>query len=224
MAKEDPRYPLTWPDGWKRTAPDKRKASDFRETAMVDRKQWEPGAGYKTSTVKGTRQVTMRTACTRLQDQMERLGGKDLILSTNIELTIYGEPKGGRKDPTDPGAAVYFQLLGKERVMACDRWLTVAENIAAIASHIDAIRRVDRYGVGNLEQAFTGYDRLPPPSMENRPAWRKILGFKPFATVTVDDVAVMYRALAKTAALDEGRLLELNLAKQAALQELLHEA
>jgi len=30
-------------------------------------------------------------------------------------------------------------------------------------AHIDAIRRVDRYGVGTLDQAFAGYDALPPP-------------------------------------------------------------
>jgi hypothetical protein len=33
----------------------------------------------------------------------------------------------------------------------------VADNIAAIAAHIDAIRRQDRYGVGTLDQAFAGY-------------------------------------------------------------------
>jgi len=186
---------------------------------MVERKQWT-GEGQKIITGKGTKRVTVPTACTRLLDQIERLGGSDPILSTNVEPTIYGLPKGGRAEPSDPGAAVYFKLQGKDRVLACDRWLSVAENIAALAAHIDAIRRVDRYGVGTMEQAFAGYDALPPPSDDNRPAWRATLGFRPDSRVTVEDVNLNYRTLAKKDPSNEYRLLDLNLAREAALREL----
>jgi hypothetical protein len=65
---------------------------------------------------------------------------------------------------------VYFKLHGKDRVLACDKWDRVADNIAAIAAHIDAIRRQDRYGVGTIDQAFAGYSALPPPGGTSRTA------------------------------------------------------
>ena len=212
-------YPLSWPFGWRRTPADERGRSSFTEATIVTRTRWT-GSGHETNTSRGTKRITVPTACTRLLDQVERLGGSDPILSTNVEPTIYGLPKGGRAEPSDPGAAVYFKLQGKDRVLACDRWVTVAENIAALAAHIDAIRRVDRYGVGTMEQAFAGYDALPPPSTDNRAPWRATLGFRPDSRVTVADVNLNYRTLAKKDPNNEYRLLDLNLAREAALQEL----
>lgn len=213
------RYPLSWPMGWPRTKSGERKAAAFRESAMVTRNEWRDGR-YQPIQKKGEIRVTMATARERIVEQIERLGGADLLLSTNVELTSYGMPRGGRAEPVDPGVACYFTLHGKDRVLACDRWSTVAENIAAIAAHIDAIRRVDRYGVGTLDQAFAGYDALPPPSADNRPPWRSVLGFKPDTKVTAEDVKVNYRALAKQAATEDSRLRDLNLAREAALREL----
>jgi hypothetical protein len=219
--KEDPRYPLVWPIGWKRTPSAERGAAPFREQGVITRQVWDTTLGrYVDRALKGDKPVSLRAACRRLQDQLERLGATGIILSTNVQLTVGGEPRGDRREPDDPGAAVYFEQNGHDRVLACDKWATVAGNVAALAQHIDAIRRVERYGVGTLEQVFSGYDRLPPPSEENRPPWRGILGFKPLANVTVDDVQVNYRALAKSAGLDQTRLVQLNLARDAAVREL----
>ena len=71
-----------------------------------------------------------------------------------------------------------------------------------------------------MAQAGAGYVGLPPPSEDNRPAWRRTLGFKPMGKVTADDVNVNYKALAKASATNEVRLLEINLAREAALREL----
>ena len=80
--------------------------------------------------------------------------------------------------PDDPGVAVYFQLHDKERVLACDKWDTVADNIAAIAAHIDGIRRQDRYGVGTIDQAFAGYSALHWKKRKSNtgdaPRWRPL--------------------------------------------------
>lgn len=218
------RYPLSWPTGWPRTPAGKRERSDFSETAMVDRRVWNSEA-RRTETVqkKGTKRVTMPTARDRLTDQLARLEAKDSLLSTNVELTSYGMPRAGRTEPSDPGVAVYFQLHGKDRVLACDRWATVAENIAALAAHIDAIRRVDRYGVGTLDQAFAGYDALPPPGADNRPPWRKVLEVPEPATT--DAVQAAYRAKARQfhpdiAGGSHEAMAMLNEARDAALREL----
>jgi hypothetical protein len=217
------RYPLSWPTGWKRTMSALRRRATFSEATLVERSIYETVDGRLTRTTKmakGSKRITLPTARERLAAQLEWLEAKNALTSTNLQLTSFGLPRADRSPPSDPGVAVYFELHGKDRVLACDRWETVAENIAAIANHIDAIRRVERYGVGTLDQAFMGYDALPPPGADNRPAWRPVLGFKPLAPVTADDVKVNFRALAKAAATDEARLRELNLARDAALAEL----
>lgn len=194
------RYPLSWPTGWKRTPPKDRKPTDFREAAMVTRTKGEWINGQwkaEPKTVKGSKKVTLPTARERLQEQLTRLEAGSIIVSTNMELTRYGEPRADRAAPSDPGVAVYFELNGKDRVLACDRWDTVAGNMAAIANHIDAIRRVDRYGVGTLEQAFAGYDALPPPGATAKIPWRKVFGFAADSHVSAAMIDDFYKTLAK---------------------------
>lgn len=169
----------------------------------------------------------MPTARNRLWQQLELLGVPydTAILSTNVELTIYGDPRAGRREPDDPGVAVYFKLHGKDRVLACDRWDQVQGNIAAIAAHIDAIRRVDRYGVGTLDQAFAGYDALPPPGASNRPPWRKVFGFEDGIRIIHADIDRRYRDLARHFHPDmkdgsHEAMTQLNAARDAALREI----
>lgn len=211
------RFPLSWPFGWKRTPGRQRKRATFQETRRVT------GA----DAARKPTPVSMPNARNRLWQQLELLGVPydSAILSTNVELTIYGEPRAGRRDPEDPGVAVYFKLHGKDRVLACDRWDQVQGNIAAIAAHIDAIRRVDRYGVGTLDQAFAGYDALPPPGASNRPPWRKVFEFADDARLTASDITGRYRHLARQFHPDlpggsQAAMAQLNEARDAALREI----
>ena len=195
---------------------------------MVNRStgSWVNGSWHQEhKTVKGSKKVTLPTARERLADQLARLEAASVIVSTNLELTRYGEPRGDRTPPADPGVAVYFMLHSKDRVLACDRWDTVAGNMAAIANHIDAIRRVDRYGVGTLDQAFAGYDALPPPGAHNRPPWRKVLEIAEDAQATSDAVQAAYRAKARVFHPDvpggsHEAMAMLNEARDAALREI----
>src|SRR5262245_52393515 len=191
------RNPLAWPTGWPRTA-------TLRNTPFKHH----------------GRDITIAAAIDRLERELERLGATDPILSSNLKLSLAGVPYSGQGEPKDRGVAVYFKLKGHDRVLACDRYLSCAGNIAAIANHIDALRRIERYGVGTIEQAFAGYAALPPPTPENRAPWRDTLGFHPTARVTKEDVNLNYRTLAKKDPNNEHRLLDLNLAREAAFREL----
>ena len=191
------RNPLAWPQGWPRST--ELKAAPFRSHG---------------------RYITISAACQRLERELELLGATDPMMSSNLKLSLSGVPYSGQAEPKDRGVAIYFQLDGQDRVLACDRYLSCAGNIAAIANHIDALRRIERYGVGTIAQAFAGYNALPPPSEDNRPAWRETLGFRPDTKVTPADVNLNYRTLAKKDPTNEYRLLDLNLAREAALREL----
>lgn len=118
--------------------------------------------------------VTLAEARARLAEELDRLNGRSPILSSNVELRIDGNPRSGLPEPRDPGVAVYFQLKDKPIVLACDRYNEVAQNVAAIAAHIDAIRRIERYGVATTEQMFTGFLALPAPIVVDD--WRAALG------------------------------------------------
>ena len=151
-------YPLQWPTGWPRT-----KA---RRSASFNQKTWDSTYNYNR-----TKAVTVATARERLSGELDRLGARYTVLSTNMELRLDGQPRSDRSDPGDPGVAVYFQLGGKPMALACDKWDRVADNIVALAKHIEALRGMDRWGVGTAAQAFAGYEALPAPD-----PWWKTLG------------------------------------------------
>lgn len=110
----------------------------------------------------------------RLQGEIDRLGARLPVVSTNLETRLDGLPRSGQRKPDDPGAALYFQLRGKPIVLACDHYDTVEANLAAIAAHIDAMRAMERHGVGSLEQMFAGFTALPPAVSPDD--WREPLG------------------------------------------------
>lgn len=210
MNDEATRYPLTWPTGWPRT--------QYRGEA-----RFQSRADYSTN---GHARMKLRLSDSfnRLESELNLLRASAIIVSSNLVLGIRGDPLANQAEPRDPGAAVYFKLKGKDRVLACDRWNRTAANLAAIAAHIKAIRAVDRYGVGTLDQAFAGYDRLPAPGADNRPAWRQIFKFGDTAPVTAADVQARYRALAKEIADGggdtHGAMVAINVARDMAIAEI----
>lgn len=159
-------YPLVWPVGWPRTK--------HRGPAPFHRVSGAGGGGV------GSRLLSVSDALRRLLPELDRLGAYSVIISTNVRPTLAGLP-GGSGNDADPGVAVYFSLgdraAGDRKVLACDKWDRVADNIAAIAAHVEAIRGQQRWGVGTVAQAFAGYRALP--AIRN---WWEILGVAPNAS------------------------------------------
>lgn len=210
------RFPLEWPIGWKRTPRHQRQRAAFRSTKTdVYRKQ-----DGTTNTVKRDLPVSVFVATQRLERQIEMLGGRNPTLSTNVSLRLDGRPR-SEGEPSDPGVALYFSFKGKAAVFACDRFDRVADNIAAIAAHVDALRRVERYGVGTIEQALAGYKALPADTAAN---WRAVFGFPSDSTPTLDQVDKAYKDAARKKHPDLGgtdmEMAHLNRARDYALLEL----
>lgn len=163
-------YPVAWPAGRPKTPSLKRKDA-----------LWRDGGG----------RVNFDAAVRRLRvqvDAMTRAGQGwrvlEQTLSTNFELRVDGRPRRDRGAPEDCGAAFYFELDGEPHVLACDRWSTVADNIAAIAAHIEALRGQERWGVADMKQAFAGHVALPAPEQ-----WWQVLGVRPEATIAQIEAA-----------------------------------
>lgn len=181
----DRRYPLSWPTGRPRTPAAARRSASFGKVRSTGR-----GYSQKAS-------LSVWEAVQRLQSQLDLLGAQDVILSTNVELRLDGMPRSDRREPADPGAALYFKFSGRDTVLACDQWDRTADNIVAIAKHIEALRGQDRWGVGTIEQAFAGYQALPAPEQ-----WFQVLEVGEQASH--DDIDRAYRRLARTAHPDAG--------------------
>ncbi|WP_267395346.1 MULTISPECIES: DnaJ domain-containing protein [unclassified Sphingomonas] len=128
----------------------------------------------------------------------------NMVLSLNIRFTASGarDQNVSRRDPADPGVAFYFDLDRRPHVLACDRWDTVADNIAAIAAHVDALRGQERWGVADLSQAFAGHLALPSRSLPAARPWWSVLEVS--ASASIDEIDRAYRSKAKAAHPDAG--------------------
>lgn len=193
-----PRYPLEWPLGWRRAR--SRRNGSFRH----DRHP-----------------INVEYATRRLDNELDRLGAKNAVMSTNVSLNLRGIPRGDER-PSDPGVAVYFMFKGNATVLACDSFYTVADNIAGIAGHVEALRRIERYGVGTIEQALGGYKALPADTAAD---WRAVFGFPKGSRPTLDQLDTVFKSLAKLKHPDiaggsEMEMAHLNRARDYALTEL----
>jgi len=143
--------PLAWPAHRPRTAPRDRCWSRF------------------------SRSLTVGVALDLLEEEIHRLGGTDLIVSTDLPMRLDGRPRASARAPEDPGVAVYFKLDGDPIVLSCDSWTRIDHNLRAISKHVEAMRGIERWGVGSLKQAFAGYKALPAAGESSSPPWWKVL-------------------------------------------------
>lgn len=135
-------YPLCWPTGWARA---KHRTS----------------SPYK---------ITTDAAIEELFGEIRMLGGRDCIVSSNVPIrrdgTMY---RGDHSDQriADPGVAVYWTMRGPKgealpKVLPCDAWHTVRENVRALGMAIGYLRGLKRCGAGEIQdRAFEGFARLP---------------------------------------------------------------
>lgn len=198
-------FPLQWPTGRPRTK--------VRRGAPFNRKT-ERG---------GSRDLTIAEALDRLQRQLDLLKATDYVLSSNLRLRLDGMPASQQSEPDDPAVALYFQLKGQSHCLPCDTFERAADNIAAIAKHIEATRAIERYGVASVREMFTGFAVLPAPGA--RRPWREVFGYRDDARPLRGWVDARYRELAKVRHPDKpggshDLMSELTRARDEALKEI----
>lgn len=153
-------YPLEWPEGVPRTSARNRMPGRFSKK----------GSGQ----IAMQRRLTVADAVQRLHDELgtRKFPAKHVVVSTNMRPRNDGLPYSNQGEPDDPGVAVYFQLYSEPHCLPCDTFTRVADNIAAIAAHIEATRRIERYGVASVQQMYAGFQLLEAPSED----WWVVLG------------------------------------------------
>lgn len=161
---DEKAYPLNWPAGWKRTQ-ERTRAKFLGKAGHAIEGGWEQ-----------KKDLTIDQATNRVLAELKRFGvaNWDIIISSNLVLRQDGLPKSGQAAPKDPGVAVYWMRSKESRCMAVDRYDRVADNLAAIAATLEAMRAIERHGGGAiLDRAFSGFKQLAAPLQ-----WFTILGVK----------------------------------------------
>lgn len=189
-------FPLHWPEGWPRTK--------HPQSSRFD--------------------VSFATARDGLMEQIRMLGGRYVVLSSNIELRRDGLPYANQPEPADKGVAVYFEWKGKQHVLACDRWNRIKDNMRALEKSVEAMRGIDRWGASTiLERSFSAFVALPPAGERKRP-WREVFGFPAVSRPDREGIEIEFRRLAKKHHPDAGgspdAMAELNRARDEAMQEI----
>ncbi|MBS8227135.1 J domain-containing protein [Vannielia litorea] len=188
-------YPLQWPAGRSRTPASQRVWGPFKGT---------PDAVQK-----------------HMRDEIARMGGRQVVVSTNKPVRRDGGVYANAREPDDPGVAVYFERNGDRVCFACDQYDRVWKNMRAIAKTIEAMRGIERWGSKEmLDRAFTGFAALPPPDAhiempgpQSLPKpWHEVLGVSPAATWS--EIRTAYREAIREA--DDEMKLALNLAYEQA--------
>lgn len=165
--------------------------------------------------------VTLSQAVNHLAEEVRKMGGKDLIITTDLPATRTGHAfMASAKAPADPGVAIYFALDGEEHCLTCDESPSVRDNIRALGKTVEAFRGIERWGGRRLmKKAFAGFTALPASSSAVvlvRPWW-EVLGVPEGAPAGV--IASAYRRAVREAHPDAGGSQERFLAVQQAYEQ-----
>lgn len=176
------KFPLSWPEAWKRTPAHAREKSRWR--------------------VDTSRMVA------ELNRQVGLFSANVWVISSNMPRSSRdgGILLGSTGLIQDPGVALYYSTnKWKERVIACDKYANAFHNMYAIALTLDALRAIERAGASQiLDQAFTAFGALPAAAGATpvRPWW-EVLGLQEAAIkggyVDLTMVEAKFRELARAA-------------------------
>ena len=76
------------------------------------------------------------------------------------DFRVDGLPRANAK-PEHPGVILTVASAKGTLSFPCDKFLTWQENLRAIALALEALRRVDRYGITPNDEQYTGWKQLP---------------------------------------------------------------
>lgn len=114
-----------------------------------------------------------------LEKELNQLGAKDITIQAYFErrdIRNDGWPRSSAR-PSQPGVIVGFDIrkskwdpekrryvdeLVRSMSFPCDRFKSWEDNLRAIALALEALRKVDRYGVTQSGEQYQGWAKLPP--------------------------------------------------------------
>jgi len=183
--------PLDWPADQERTPAHKQREARFR----------------KESGIRG-RSLTLTEAMVRVGRELEAFGTvkiegyrywradcSDATLSANLRVRRSDDRWHAQQaNPDDPGAVLRYRLDDEDFVIALDGYDRVADNIAAIAACLSALRALERHGSNIAGRFSRGLRALPAPG-EVSGHWSAVLGVS--AGAQLEEVRTAFARLAR---------------------------
>lgn len=149
-----------------------------------------------------------------LDRELHALGAREFVMlidCTEVDLKLNGDLRASAR-PSTPRVAVSFTSTKGPLMFACGRFNDWRDNVRAVALGLEALRKVDRYGITQAAEQYRGFQPLPPGSpmpppsgrMSVEEAARLMLDLADEHVAAVADVlrdpsiaSVVYRAAAK---------------------------
>lgn len=161
-----------------------------------------------------------------LDRELHHIGATGVVLLMALrpqEIRNDGRPRADAR-PQHPGVILCFVKSGAPVRMPCDAFDDWGDNVRAIALSLEALRKVDRYGVSKTGEQYKGWAALPPPNGDD---WTRTEAFNFIALLLgvtetdlsaglrLDAEAVLRKAELKTHPDHGGRAEDFNKVQQA---------
>lgn len=185
--------PLEWPAGVPRTPAEERERAKF---GSRDGARW------------GLSPLSVPQGRNRLVEELDRLGADNVVITSDYRVKQDGYPYANATEPDDSGVSAYFDLEGERKSIAVDRYTRVADNLAAIAATVEAMRAIERHGGATiLRSAMSGFRALPAAGSGD-PWWTVLGADSPDELTTLESINAAFRRRAREAHPDRGGSIE----------------
>jgi len=100
-----------------------------------------------------------------LDRELYQLGARNIVIEIALresDIRLDGWPRADARSPSHPGVVVSFDSKHGPLRYATDVFEYWQHNVRAIALGLEALRKVDRYGITRRGEQYTGWKALPP--------------------------------------------------------------
>lgn len=145
-----------WPAG-KRTPAYQRQHSRFASHG-----KYVEGQGYQAG-----RPIPWRETLVLLDRELRELGASAVVFQIDVQesdLRLDGEIRANAR-LGDPAVIVSFKSKHGHLRYFCDQFTTWQDNVRAIALGLEALRKVERYGITKSGEQYVGWKALPESTL-----------------------------------------------------------
>lgn len=105
-----------------------------------------------------------------LEFELDKLGADSVVIELDLEesdIRLDGWPRANAQ-PRHPGVIVSFESKHGPLRYGTDAFPDYEANLRAIALALEALRKIDRYGIGSRGEQYQGYRALPAGGDQER--------------------------------------------------------
>jgi hypothetical protein len=107
--------------------------------------------------------MPLSTTLELLHRELWELGAREAVVMLDLPASAFrldGQPRADARAPGHPGVVLAFDSKHGPLKYATDLFTTWQANLRAIALALEALRKVDRYGITSRGEQYTGWSQL----------------------------------------------------------------